>query len=69
MGIVKLIIVVLVVWLGFSVWRKLRQPKNNNVPQPSSTKMVSCSVCKTHVPENEAIIKDGQVFCSTKCLG
>jgi len=69
MGIVKLIIIVLVVWLGFSIWRKLRQVKNNNIPQPSTRKMLSCSVCKMHIPESEAIIQNGKAFCSTKCLG
>ena len=69
MGIIKLIIVALVVWLGFSIWRKLRQTKNNNISQPSTRKMLSCSVCKMHIPESEAIIQNGEAFCSKKCLG
>ena len=68
MGIVKLIIIILVVWLGFSLWRKFRQPPSSGVAQPSASKMLSCSVCKTHIPENEAIIQNGDVFCSKQCL-
>ncbi|CAC9579614.1 hypothetical protein [uncultured Gammaproteobacteria bacterium] len=66
---IKLIIIFLIAWLGFSVWRKLRQPKSNDIPLPSTRKMLSCSICKTHIPENEAIIHDGKAFCSKKCLG
>ena len=68
MGIIKLIIIVLIVWLGISVWRKFRKTPNNNLAQSTTNKMLSCDVCKTHITENEAIIQNGQVFCSKKCL-
>ncbi|ALE52236.1 hypothetical protein SP60_02675 [Candidatus Thioglobus autotrophicus] len=68
MGIIKLIIIVLIVWLGISVWRKFRKTTDNNLSQPSTSKMLSCSVCKTHIPENEAILQDGKVYCSKSCL-
>ncbi|HIM57702.1 MAG TPA: hypothetical protein EYJ00_00010 [Gammaproteobacteria bacterium] len=68
MGIVKLIIIVLVIWLGFSLFRKLRKPKDQIEQQPSTSKMLSCAVCKTHIPENEAIIQNGKVYCSKNCL-
>lgn len=68
MGIIKLIIIVLIVWLGISVWRKFRKTADNNLSQPSTSKMLSCSVCKTHIPENEAILQDGKVYCSKDCL-
>jgi uncharacterized protein len=68
MGIFKLIIIVLVIWLGISLWRQFRKTPDSNIPQPSASKMLSCSVCKTHIPENEAIIQNGEVFCSKKCL-
>jgi uncharacterized protein len=68
MGIVKLIIIVLIVWLGISLWRKFRKTADHNIAQPSANKMLSCSTCKTHIPENEAIIQNGKVFCSKECL-
>ncbi|MBT3277233.1 PP0621 family protein [Candidatus Thioglobus sp.] len=68
MGIIKLIIIVLIVWLGISLWRKFRKPTEHNISQPSTNKMLSCSTCKTHIPENEAIIQNGKVFCSKECL-
>jgi len=69
MGIIKLIIVVLVVWLGFILFKKFRKNPSSTVSQPSDSKMVSCHVCKTHIPENEAIIQNGKAYCSKKCLG
>jgi uncharacterized protein len=68
MGI-KLIIIGLIVWFVFSIWRKFNQPQDNSNTQPSTKKMLSCSVCKIHIPENEMIIKNGKFFCSKKCLG
>jgi uncharacterized protein len=68
MGIIKLIIIVLIVWLGISLWKQFRKKPDNNIPQPSTSKMLSCSVCKTHIPENEAILQNGKVYCSKGCL-
>jgi uncharacterized protein len=69
MGIVQFIGVLLLVWLGFNLWRKLTNPPSRSGLPPSTHKMLSCCVCQTHIPENEAILKNGQVFCSKKCLG
>ncbi|HIC41014.1 hypothetical protein MNB_SUP05-12-1175 [hydrothermal vent metagenome] len=68
MGILKLIVVVLVVWLGFSLFKKIRKPSVKTEEKSSSSKMLACSVCKTHIPENEAIIQDGKVYCSKEHL-
>ena len=68
MGILKLIVVVLVVWLGFSLFKKIRKPSVKTEGKSSSSKMLACSVCKTHIPENEAIIQDGKVYCSKEHL-
>ena len=68
MGILKLIVVVLVVWLGFSLFKKIRKPSVKTDAKSSSSKMLACSVCKTHIPENEAIIQDGKVYCSKEHL-
>jgi len=69
MGIVKLIILAMVIFLGFSLFKKFRKPVNHTDQQPSTNKMVACSVCKTHIPENEAIIHNGKVYCSKEHMG
>jgi uncharacterized protein len=65
----QLIIVMLLVWVGFVLFKKMRQPKIGD--QPNNTigqKMVACSTCDTHIPESEAIVKDGKIYCSKDCL-
>jgi uncharacterized protein len=41
---------------------------SHQVQQPSTNKMVACSVCNTHIPENEAIIQNGRIYCSKEHL-
>jgi len=64
----KLIIIILIVWFGYVLFKKFRKPPNELSQKPSSNKMLACSVCKTHIPENEAILQDGKVYCSKSCL-
>ena len=68
MGIVKLLILALLIWLGFVLFKKLRRAPSNIENQPSAHKMLSCSTCATHIPENEAIIHNGKAYCSKDCL-
>jgi len=68
MGIVKLLIFALVVWLGFIAFKKFRRAPSSVDSHTSAHKMLSCSKCKTHIPENEAIIHNGKVYCSKECL-
>lgn len=67
MGIFKLIVVVLAVWLGFGLLKKLRKPVNQLSQNPSN-KMLVCGVCNTHIPESEAIVQNGKIYCSKDCL-
>jgi uncharacterized protein len=69
MGIIKIIIIVLLVWLGFSLIKKFRKPiEGQDTIASNSSKMLACSVCKTHIPENEAIVQNGKVYCSKEHL-
>jgi len=63
-GMIKLIILAVVIFLGFSLFKKFRKPASHTDQQPSTNKMLACSVCETHIPENEAIIHNGKVYCS-----
>lgn len=68
MGIIKLIIIVFFVWAGFWLLKKFRKPVDHIEQKSSTNKMLACSICKVHVPENEAVIQDDKVFCSKQCL-
>ena len=62
---IKLILVMLLGWIGFTLFKKLINPtESNKVSSDSGQKMVACAVCDTHIPELEAIIKNGKKYCS-----
>jgi uncharacterized protein len=63
--LIKLILVMLLGWAGFTLFKKYSKPTlNGTVKTESGEKMVACSVCDTHIPESDAITKDGKTFCS-----
>ncbi|SMN13836.1 hypothetical protein BHECKSOX2_1027 [Bathymodiolus heckerae thiotrophic gill symbiont] len=68
MGVIKLLIVVLLVWVGFFVFKKLRKAPSDVAQKPSVNKMVACCVCETHIPESEAISHNGKIYCSKEHL-
>ncbi|MBW5290681.1 MAG: hypothetical protein Rsou_0237 [Candidatus Ruthia sp. Asou_11_S2] len=68
MGIVKLIIIVLLVWTGFWLLKKFRKPADRIDQKSSVNKMLACSVCKVHIPENEVIIQNNKMYCSKEHL-
>ena len=62
---IKLILVMLLGWIGFTLFKKFINPtEGNKVSSDSGQKMVACVVCDTHIPEAEAIIKKGKTYCS-----
>ena len=64
-SLIKLILVMLLGWIGFTLFKKIINPtERNKVSSDSGQKMVACAVCDTHIPESEAIIKNGKSYCS-----
>ena len=70
MGLIRLVIFALVIWM---VWRLIRNyqagqnSKNRNSGNKNklaSSTMVACRYCKVHVPDNTAIAHDDLWFCS-----
>ena len=63
--LIKLILVMLLGWIGFTLFKKNINPtESNKISSGSGQKMVACVVCDTHIPESEAIIKNGKTYCS-----
>ena len=61
----KLILLLLLSWAGFSLFKRFMNPNSSqSVKTEAGQKMLACSVCDTHVPESDAIIKNGKIFCS-----
>jgi len=64
-SLIKLILVMLLGWIGFTLFKKIiNTTKSNKVSSDSGQKIVACAVCDTHIPESEAIIKNGETYCS-----
>jgi len=60
-----LILVMLLGWIGFTLIKnKINPTESIKVSSNSGQKMVACVVCDTHIPESEAIIKNGKTYCS-----
>ena len=62
---IKLIIVLLLGWAGFSLIKRLNNSDSSS-PQKNGhgQKMVACATCDTHVPESDVIVKNGKNYCS-----
>ena len=62
--LIRVLIILAAVWL---IWHYVRRALSRRVkppaPPPSSTRMVACAVCGTHVPESEAVRAGGKAFC------
>lgn len=58
--------ILLLIALGFIAYLFLRRwlaAKNNAVPPPTYTPMVSCMSCGTHLPRERAIERAGRYYC------
>lgn len=47
--------------------RSYRSELRTKQAERSSVRMLQCTVCGTHFPEDEAVLGDGRSFCSEKC--
>ncbi len=69
MGLFRLLAILFVAWLIYALIKRYvaqkqirtrkKTPKNRSVE-----KMVRCQTCQLHIPEQEAICKDGRYYCS-----
>ena len=61
---IKLILVLLLGWIGFSLMKRFKQNKPSVSKNRKGQKMIACVVCDTHVPESDVIVKNGKNYCS-----
>jgi len=65
MNLIRLIIIALAIWIAFRIWQNYRAAAKKMPPAPRAiSDMVACAVCKTHIPENEALRKNDKFYCS-----
>ena len=61
---IKLILVLLLGWIGFSLMKRFKQNNPSVSKNEKGQKMIACDVCDTHVPESDVIVKNGKNYCS-----
>ena len=68
--IIKVIAVIFVLFLIYILlFKKSRAPAVNNKKNEKITdEMMECQSCKTYVSQKEAILSNGEFFCSKECL-
>ncbi|MBE0492458.1 MAG: Prokaryotic metallothionein [Sulfurospirillum sp.] len=64
-----LILAAILFGLYFIFFRKTSEPRSSQKKEQkrNSDEMLECNECGTFVSSREAIIKDGQFFCSKEC--
>ena len=69
MGIVRLLIVLIIVWFVWSIYRRYIQQQTRKPPLNSSTaknnvpSVKQCAFCGVHIPLEEAIQRKGRYYC------
>lgn len=68
MNLIRLIVIALIIYLLIQIVKKWSANKKSTTSSPEETKMVRCKVCQLHIPENEALQKAGEYYCSQEHL-
>lgn len=63
----RLVLLILVIIAVSLVWRHLRGMRRN-VPPPRTVdaRAVRCAHCQVYLPSQDAVLRDGAVFCSVE---
>lgn len=62
--IVRLIVLTLLVWLGFRVYKILQKKSSDTASKAIIQDMVSCEKCGMHIPIDEALKANNKYYCS-----
>lgn len=64
----KYVILLVVVLVVLGIWRKRRDQAPGTPsarrPTPEPQAMLACAHCGVHVPQKDAVIAQGEAFCS-----
>ena len=72
--ILKLLVVIGVVWIVYSLFIKKKPLQNNRTSDNKknekfqSNDMVECSSCGTYVSVDDSIISNNKYYCSNECV-
>jgi uncharacterized protein len=67
--ILKVLLIIVVGFLAYILlFKKSREKDITKKNEKIEDEMVSCPTCKTYVSQKEAIVSNGQFYCSKECL-
>jgi uncharacterized protein len=64
MNLIRLIAVAVIFWLIYRLILTLLNKTRRPEPPPRDGTMVRCEQCDLHIPQEQALIKDGKTYCS-----
>ena len=64
MGITKILIIALLIWVAFKVYSFVKSRAKKSDDYKLNKKIIPCSFCKTHIPLTSAIKVKNKYFCS-----
>lgn len=71
MNLIRLIVIALIIYLVIQIfkrWAANKRSTPSSSQQNNDNKMVKCETCHLHIPESDALQKNGQFFCSQEHL-
>jgi len=70
MNLIRLIVIALIIYLVFQIFKRWAANKNHHTSQQQNKQkqMVQCEICQLHIPEDEALQRDGKFYCSQNHL-
>lgn len=69
MGLIKLIIVLVLAVIAYRFWRRMKAAQaagRHSTSPPPAPRMVRCTQCQLHLPENLALRRDDKWYCSSE---
>jgi uncharacterized protein len=69
MNLIRLIIIGLIIWFLYRAFqRMLEKPRTSEkTKRPTTSRdMVKCAHCGIHIPRDEALEREGELYCSTE---
>ena len=63
MGLARLIVLALAIWVVLYLLRRLLKPPASPTPEGVAKDMVRCARCGLHLPKAEAISDHGKYYC------
>lgn len=68
MGLSRFILLAIIIGGGMWLWRRFKSRPINQTANTGTKTMVRCAHCHVHLPQDRAIKKNQQWYCSTEHL-